>query len=208
MSVVPLKRKNEQPDFDVSAILATATEAKTPKSKSKVPLLDVGPETQQLATEIRELRDEIESLTSICKTKESGLLNHIEGEREHVCKMGYSASIKVPDTTGHSLTISYRDQYSKVDMTNAATIKGIVGDRYEDYFTTGLEITVKDVTDAALKELIALVGPEKFARFFSVERWIKPTPRYTTEFFTAFSTEERERLSQVVRQYTPSIKTK
>jgi hypothetical protein len=60
----------------------------------------------------------------------------------------------------------------------------------------------------ALRDLIQSVGPERFAQFFSVERWLSPTKRYTEEFYTAFNEKERAALIPIVRQYKPSVKVK
>ena len=56
--------------------------------------------------------------------------------------------------------------------------------------------------------LVQAVGPERFARFFVVNRWITPTKAYTEQFYTAFDDGQRAALKGMVKQYKPSIKTR
>lgn len=201
---VALAKKKEA--FDVNSIIAGAAKPKTNGSKSKVPEVPVPPETQELLTEVRKLQEEIKSLKNICEMKEAQLIERVAPIREDLCLQGYVSSIKMADTENRFSTLSWKDAYSKVDVGNSESLAQIVGSKYPEFFTTALNITVKDTSEDALQELISLVGPEQFARFFEVERNIKPTPRYTTEFFTAFKPEERTALRQIVIQYKPALK--
>lgn len=200
--------RKQEPVFDVNSIIAGAAKPKTNGSKSKVPEVSVPPETQELMLEVRKIKEEIESLESIFSMKEAQLIEQVSPLREDLCLQGYVSSIKIPDTENQLSTLSWKDAYSKVDIGNAETLSNIVGSKYPEYFATQLDITVRDTSEASLSELIQLVGPEQFAKFFEVERNIKPTPRYTTEFFTAFKPEERTALKSIVRQYKPALKVK
>ena len=200
--------KQQVPSFDVNSIISGAAKPKTNGSKSKVPEISVPPETQELMTEVRKIKEEIESLESIFSMKEAQLIERVSPIREDLCLQGYISSIKIPDTENRLSTLSWKDAYSKVDIGNAETLSNIIGSKYPEYFATQLNITVRDTSEGSLSELIQLVGPEQFAKFFEVERHIKPTSRYTTEFFTAFKPEERIALKSIVRQYKPALKVK
>ena len=124
-------------------------------------------------------------------------------------RQGYTSSVKVPDTNGLSATISWSAKYSAVDLSNAPAIEEAIGkDLASQFFTREMKITVKDVTEDALRDLIQSVGPERFAQFFAVERWLSPTKAYTERFYAAFNEKERAALSPIVRQYKPSVKVK
>lgn len=107
-------------------------------------------------------------------------------------------------------TIYFTGSYSKIDPANLPAIKEAVGEeRFGDLFITTNVITVKgDATNELLKELITAVGPENFATYFEVAQSVKPNERYTKEFFSFLTDDERALLSPMVPQYKPSIKTK
>jgi hypothetical protein len=93
-------------------------------------------------------------------------------------------------------------------MASLPALEGVVGDDFSRFFSKEMQIVVKDVTEDSLKELVAAVGPEHFARFFSVERWVKPTSAYTEQFYLAFNEAQRTTLGGLLKQYKPSIKTR
>ncbi len=207
-NVTALKKKKEE--FSLDDILSSAQTTKEKSSSStKVPILTVSKETQAKAARIRELKEQLDSLTSEFEVASSEMIEEIDSLRSDILrKQGYSSSVKVPDSKGMSIMLSWSANYSKVPIDNKDALKLIAKDRFEGFFGTEIVIKVKDVSEESLKELVSTVGPEQFARFFEVERWIKPTKRYTEEFFTSFNDSERERLSAIVKQYKPSIKVK
>jgi hypothetical protein len=206
-NVTALKKKKEE--FSLDDILSSAQTTKEKSSSTKVPILTVPKETQEKASRIRELKDQLDSLTSEFEVVSAEVVEEINLLRADILrKQGYSSSVKIPDSKGMSIMLSWSANYSKVPIDNKDALKLIAKDRFEGCFGTEIVIKVKDVSEESLKDLIATVGPEQFARFFEVERWIKPTKRYTEEFFTAFTDAERERLSAIVKQYKPSIKVK
>lgn len=199
----------KQKTFSIDDVLATATVKKEAKSKSKVPILTVSDDVKKLATKIREVKAKLDSTETQYKTLQAEIIEEVSPLRTELCRRGYQSSVRIPDTNGLSIGLSWSHSYSKIGAESADTIKEIIGDdRYEEYFKIDLNITVKDVSDENLKELIEVVGPERFAQFFDVERNIKPLDRYTDEFFMVFTPEQQESLSQFVRQFKPSIKTK
>ena len=210
MSVTNLKKKvKEAPGFSLDDILSSAAApSKDPKSKSKVPVLSVGPEIKGLVTRIRQVKAELDSAESMFDALSAELVTGISTLRAALCKREYQSAVKVPGEDGQSVGVSWSHKYSKIPYENAAALKEIVGDEFPNYFTTKTAIAVKDVDEAKLRELIQFVGPERFAEFFSVERVLAPTERYTHEFHTAFSDGARERLAQVVKQNKPSIKAR
>jgi hypothetical protein len=206
-NVTALKKKKEE--FSLDDILSSAQTTKEKSSSTKVPILTVSKETQEKVSRIRELKDQLDSLTSEFEVVSAEVIEEIDSLRMDVLKkQGYSSSVKVPDSKGMSIMLSWSANYSKVPIDNKDALKLIAKDRFEGFFGTEIVIKVKDVSEESLKELVSTVGPEQFARFFEVERWIKPTKRYTEEFVTAFTDAEREKLSAIVKQYKPSIKVK
>jgi hypothetical protein len=208
MPAIATKKKSE--GIDLNAILSGAAVTKDSKSKSIVPEISVSQETRELATTVRGLKEELDSIKSMFELKEQELITAITPEREKYClSHGYISSIKIADTNKLYCSLSWKDAYTKIDIANQEAIQEIVGaERYPQFFETKMEITVKDISEASLTELIQLVGPEKFARFFAVERNIKPTSRYTTEFFTAFRADQRFQLSPYIKQYKPALRVK
>ncbi len=210
-NVVPLRKKTtEKPvkEINIMDVLNTATVKTETKGKSKVPVLTVSENVMQLAGEIRELKGQIDSLKSMFDVKEAEILTLVIPERERLCKSDYQSSIKVPDLDGMTILISWKDQYSKIPIETENNIKQIVDGKYQEFFETDMNISVKKeaLNETALKELIIKIGVSEFSKFFDVERWIKPTNRYTREQFIALTPEQRQALSLYVRQYKPAIK--
>jgi hypothetical protein len=207
-SVTTLKKKvKETPDLN--SILAGATVPKEKSGKSGAPVLDVPKDVKELVTQIRNVKAELDSAKSMFETLEAELVAKVSPLREKLCSKGYVSAVKVPGAKGEGVSLSFSSRYSKTSLDNADTIEGIIGgERFLEFFTTGMNIVVKDVSEKSLLELIELVGEEKFARFFNVERWITPVERYTTEFFNTFTQEERLLLSNIVRQHKPSVRAR
>jgi hypothetical protein len=209
LSVSTAKRKVKAAGPDLDAVLGSAESKEAKASKSKVPVLKVDGKTQATVTRLRRLKEEIESLQSEFDMLKGELVGVAAPLRAELCASGYVSSVRVPGTEGLSVSVSWSNAYSKIPLGSGPDIEGVVGEeRFGDFFFTDMEIKVKDFSEESLTELVEAVGAERFARFFEVKRWLKPTERYTTEFFTAFTPEERERLAPVVRQYSPSVGTK
>jgi hypothetical protein len=209
--VTALKQHKEaQQGFSIDDVLSTATQPKEAKSSSKTPLLIVPKDVMEKVTRLREIKEDLDSLESEWDLLGAETTALVEPMRADIIRrLGYTSSVKVPDTNGLSATISWSAKYSAVDLSNAPAIEATIGkDRANQFFTREMKITVKDVTEDALRDLIQSVGPERFAQFFAVERWLSPTKRYTEEFYTAFNEKERAALAPIVRQYKPSVKVK
>jgi hypothetical protein len=191
--VTALKQKQEEKQgFSIDDVLSTASRPKEAKSSSKTPVLTVGKDVMEKVARLREIREQLDSLESEWELLSAETVDSVEPMRADIIRrQGYTSSVKVPDTNGLSATISWSAKYSAVDLSNASAIEAVIGDRASQFFTREMKITVKDVTEDALRDLIQSVGPERFAQFFSVERWLTPTKRYTEEFYTAFNEKER-----------------
>jgi hypothetical protein len=209
--VTALKQKQEEKQgFSIDDILSTATQPKEAKSSSKVPVLTVSKDVQQKLTRLREIKELLDSLESEWDLLSAETTAQVEPMRADIIKrLGYTSSVKALDTNGLAATLSWSTKYSAVDLSNAPTIEATIGkDRATQFFTREMKITVKDVTEDALRDLIQSVGPERFAQFFAVERWMSPTKAYSEQFYTAFNEKERTALAPIVRQYKPSIRVK
>lgn len=213
--VVAMKKKATAPaaapEFDINAILGGAAKPQESKSGSKTPVLTVGDDVKEIATKLRTVKGELDSAEAQFELLKSELVEKVTGARAELCKTGYHSTVRVPDAQGLSVSVTWSGSYSKVGIEKKDAIEGVVGERFEEFFSLVNEIKVRPEAcgnQEMLTELIAAIGPERFAQFFEVSRTIKPTERYTTEFFTAFDEEQRTALSQVVKQYSPSIKTK
>jgi hypothetical protein len=209
--VTALKQKQEEKQgFSIDDILSTATQPKETKSSSKVPVLTVGKDVQQKLTRLREIKDLLDSLESEWDLLSAETTAQVEPMRADIIKrLGYTSSVKALDANGLAATLSWSTKYSAVDLSNAPTIEAAIGkDRATQFFTREMKITVKDVTEDALRDLIQSVGPERFAQFFAVERWMSPTKAYSEQWYTAFNEKERAALTPIVRQYKPSIRVK
>ncbi len=209
MATVTALKKEKQQAFDINDVLAGATTEKPKATASKVPVLATpDKELQEKATRIREIKEQLDSLESELDVLASEVTETVEPLRAEIIKAkGYNSSVKIPDTNGMYLTLTWLAKYSKTPLDNKGTLENILGEDYGNYIDQRMVIKVKDVSENSLKDLIASVGAERFSQFFEVERWLEPTRRYTEEFYTALD-RVRQQLAGIIRQYKPSIKTK
>ena len=210
MAVVALKKKQEKPQgFTVADVLSTAAKPVEPKSKSKVPVLDVPQEVKELAAKIREVKAALDSADAEFELRKQEIIDAVAPLRAGLCKSGYVSSVRIPDVNGLSVSLTWGHKYTKVGMDKRDAIVGIVGDDFEDLFETKTEIKVKEgAGEDKLRELIEAVGPERFREFFDVTQVLAPTARYTDGFFTSFTDEQRAELAKLVVPYKPSIGVK
>jgi len=169
----------------------------------------VGEDVSGMARRLRELKDDIDSRTSEFDSLSADFVEQIESLRAaYVVRNGFTSSVKVPDGEGKSVSVTFSSSYSKVPIASMDAVEELAGDSFDLFFRKEMEITVKDVTEESLMELVQAVGPERFARFFAVNRWILPTKAYTEQFYTAFDEGQRAALKVVVKPYKPSVKTR
>lgn len=210
MAVVALKKKQEKPQgFSVADVLSTASKPVESKSKSKVPVLEVEEQVKELATKIREVKAALDSADAEFELRKQEIIDAVAPMRSELCRSGYVSSVRIPDTNGLSVSLTWGHKYTKVGMDKRDAIVGIVGDDFEELFETKTEIKVKEgAGEDKLRELIEAVGPERFREFFDVTQVLAPTPRYTDGFFTSFTDEQRAGLEKLVVPYKPSIGVK
>ncbi len=211
-NVTALKKKvkPEEGEFDLSAVLAGATAPKASKSKKPTaPVLVVGEDIKKLATRVREVKEQLDSAESMYETLGAEFIQKVAPLRDDLCRRSYQSSVRVPDTKGLSVGISWSDKYCAIPSENEDALRELAGVAYDDYFTGSIEVSVRDISEESLTELVKAVGPERFARFFSVVKTIKPTTRFTQEQFNVYTPEQRQQFILAgVKQFKPSIKVK
>lgn len=194
---------------NLSAVLASATKEKKSDRKSDVPILQPSEDIRDLASKLRAVYEELESVKSIYDTYQAQLIEAVQDAREKLCRAEYHSSIKIPDTSGLSVMLNWKHAYSKIATTNEETLREIVlSENYDKFFQTEIAIEVKDVSEQALTELIEAVGAAKFAEYFSVSQHIAPTKRYTEDYYREFTPEQRQQLEGIVKQYKPALKVR
>ena len=193
--------------FDLDSVLGGAAKAPTTKSKSKTPIIEVPPEIQEKAARLRQIVEQMDSLESEQGKLEAEVIPVVDAARLELCRKGYVGSVKFAGSDGLYVGFSWKDQYSKIDPAHEGELRQATGDGYDRYFEKGVKITTKQNTPEKLRELIQLVGPDRFAEFFSVEQWLMPTKAYTEESYR-LSDEAQAALALFVRQYKPTLRTK
>ncbi len=203
-TVSALKKKEKE--INIDEVLGQAQKKETPKSK--VPILEVSDEVKAQATKIRFLKENIEGLQSELDLVGAEFIEAITPIRTEIMAFnGYISSVKIPDTEGKSITVSWIDNYTKIPFEHKENLQNILGDLYDGYIKTELTIKVKTVDEASLKELIRIVGVDNFSRFFEVERSLKPSTKFTQEQHTLPKT-VKDNLAGYIKQYKPALKTK
>lgn len=190
---------------DINDILNTAKKEK--KSSSKVPIVKVNPNLLAIARRVRELREEMDSAKSMFDLASEDLISSVSSQRSELLKGGYSSALRIPLDDGE-VNVVWTDKYSKIPESQGGLIGQVVGSKYDNYFETKIEIKVKDVSTESLTELIEAVGADRFASFFEVEKYVKPTTKFTQES-CFLPKKQQEKLAELgVKQYKPSVKVK
>ena len=181
-----------------------------PKTKSSTPVLDTSDETRQLTQEVKDIKGQLDSLTSVYEMKGQELIDIVRPLREaYVKTRSFTSSVKIPTLDGMLLTIAFSSNYRKCAPENEDAIVSLIGqERYEKYFGVTNTIKVKaDIAPQHLQELIDRVGAEDFAAFFEVSTNIKPNEMFKAGQFFDFKSEELKALEGAgVVPYKPSIK--
>jgi len=116
--VAVLEKKVKQPEgeeFDLSDVLAGASAPKPSKSKkSSVPVLEVGEDVKKLAGRVREVKEQLDSAESMYETLGAELVQKVAPLREDLCRRSYLSSVRVPDSKGLSVGISWADKYKAI----------------------------------------------------------------------------------------------
>jgi hypothetical protein len=195
--------KKKEGEYDLDALLTGAT-AEKPKGKSTVPEVQISDTDKEKVSRLVVITKEQDSLKSELGTIKADLIETVLPLR---IKAG-SQSVKIPGVNGELVTMSWEYKYSKIDATMRDYLQETTGEHYQDWFTPAMEITTKDNSEPVLRELIGLIGPENFARFFKVERWIYPTRAYMEQADLILDGEQKTKLEPVVKQFAPAFKTK
>jgi hypothetical protein len=196
--------------MDLDSVLDSASTKKEGSKKSNIPTVKAGEELREIVTSYKEVQQKIESLTA--KLKDMGetiIANALEEKEKYMIETGtFIKSVKIPTSKkDETVTVVWSDWYSKIPLDAKEEIQNNFPDNYDSYFETNRSIKVKDVTEDDLKELIKRVGKDDFAKFFEVERWISPKTRFTEDQHK-LPKDVRYNLNGLVKQKTPSIKTK
>jgi hypothetical protein len=223
--------------MDLTAVLDKAKAQPKTKGKPNIPVLDAPENIRKEASNFRAIADEITNLDSMAELARATIKQWTEAERERICsRMGFISSLKIPDTNNLLLTLSWKDQYSKITPESIASIRQIMGeDKFPIYMKPILSIKVREsagnegitkiikalgllaLTQSGISaitssgytdEQMMEAGAEEFATYYEVEQGIKPSTRYTEEYFAVFTPEQREALKPMVKQYEPTFKTK
>lgn len=195
-------------EINLDDILSGAEKEKK-TAKSKVPEIELPLEQRLKVDKIRTLKAEIDNNETELELLFNDVLKSAEQERNKMLSNnGYFSSVKVYGTNGESIIISWKDKYNKIPLQNYNELKELLSSNTDNYFEKKMTIKVKEeIAEQDLKELILLIGADKFSKFFEVERWIEPTSKYTFEKHL-FDEKIREKLDLIVKQYKPALKTK
>lgn len=187
----------------VSNVLKAAAHPKEKKKSSVVvPFISVPQNRMAQAGEIRSIKEQLESLKTELALEATDFIDGITPEREKFCiENGFTKSVRIPDEDGLSVMLTWKEAYDNITEDDEREIEAILGNRKALYFVEEYTVTAKP---HVLAELVEIFG-DKIGEKFDIVRKLVPTKRYTEHQFLDFSEVERKKLSEVVRQYKPSI---
>lgn len=203
------KSASKKQELDVNDVLNGAMIDLSSTKKSKIPVLNVAVAVMKLVAKKQALVTKIDALKAEDEIVSADIISNITPQYEEICSSGFTSSVKLPSTDQSTITVSWKSQYSKIAPTEKAAIQSVVGENhFKRWFNIENTITVKDTSTEKLTELITLVGKENFSKFFSVEQVVVPNATFTEEKYKDLTTEQRNSLSVVVKQYKPTIRVK
>jgi len=191
----------------VNDILKKAAASKKPKASTDMIEIPVAP---GLLTSHKIKYDAAKAAKADLELSEEELLNAIKPHYVESLKGRYVNSARLSEDNIEA-TVSWKDAYSKIPTENADEIKGLVGDKFNDYFREVNEIVVKEEVagnEKLLEELITAVGPDTFSKYFDVDQKLVPTTRFTQERYRELAPEVNTQLDVNVRQYKASVRMK
>lgn len=192
-------------NFNLESILGSAEKEK--KTKSKVQEVNLSLEHKVKVDKMIELKTNITNNETELDLLFQEILSILEKERNNlIAKNGYFSSIKVSGTNGGNIIVSWKDKYSKIPIQNYDDLKALFDGNLDSYFAKKMTITVKqEISENDLIELISLIGAERFAKYFEVERWIEPTSKFTYEKHL-LDENIKNKVELIVKQHKPSLK--
>jgi hypothetical protein len=195
----------EEKAFDLRDVLKAAEVKKTKKSKkSGTPVIEVDAATRKIAARYINAKEQEESAKAEREIAEADLTPKVESKWMDLCKSAYTPSVKLFDTEGRPVYVTWGHKYTAIEDVEA--VKQELGiQQYNRLFTEKIEVKVKDVDDDVLTEIAKAVGAERFSALFEVTRTVQPKPEYT-ENFAKFDVKKRETLKQLVKPFKPAVK--
>lgn len=193
--------------MNVNDVLKKAAAKKSSKPSTEMVEIEAPP---GLLSKHKIRYDALKAAKADLAISEEELLGSVKPKYREALKKRYINSARLHEDDIEA-TVSWKDAYTKIPVEKAADIKKIVGEHYDDYFEEVNQIVVKkDVTEdeEALAELIKVVGPDTFSKYFDVAQHIKPTTRFTQERYRDLPDDINEQLDVTVRQYKPSVRMK
>jgi len=195
--------KEVKEDINVDDVLSQAEKPK--EKRTATTNITSNPE---LADQIYNLILEIKQKKAELAQLEDVATSEVNVYRMQALKTGeYRQSYYLNGTNGKRVLIVWKHAYSNIPLEYEQPIRNIVNAQFDAFFYKKVEIKVKsEISEDDLKELIKLVTPEKFAKFFEVQRSLYPTESYTRLRYQVFKDDENEQLNQLVKQHKPSFK--
>jgi len=195
----------EKKSSGLDAVLASA-EVKRPKSKS--PMLEIKEPIPGIIKKISGLKAALEDAKAQFEAAGKTLTDVVLPLYRSYIVNSFVNSVHITDGLA-DLLLTWKHAYSKIPLEQAGDIRQVVGEKYGELFKEVAKVEVRtEVMDneALLSELIGKIGAENFAKYFSCERFIRPTERFTEERFRVLSKEQNEALDPLVKQYAAALK--
>lgn len=193
--------------MNVTDVLKKAANKKTAKPSTDMVEIPVPP---GLLTSHKEKYDAAKAAKAEFELSEEELLREVKPQYVEKLRSSYVNSARLVEGDVEA-TVSWKDAYSKIPSESSEEIKGIVEDKFDEYFKEVSEIIVREDVAAnpdLLEELIRAVGPDTFSKYFDVTQYVKPTSRFTEERYRTLSPEANAQLDVAVKQYKPSVRMK
>lgn len=188
----------------INELLQQAQKPPAEKTRSKALEVKAEGEMLELVRKLLHLKYTIQDLTSQFKLSTSELLTLIEPIRAEHSRKKYISSMRV-GSVEENVMVVWAHKYTKIPLEREEELRQMVGERYDEFFTTVVKIILKKTDESTLLELVGKLGKDKFLELFEVERYLYPTIRYTENFYTLPPT-KRSMLSKMVKQAEPAIK--
>jgi hypothetical protein len=194
---------------DALSIFSQAATKPAKSGKSKTPVIEI----PALEVSIKEWLRADKAMSDAKAQKqlaEAVILPVAEEQRVRECRRDgeFHSSVKL----NGQVLVSTQNQYTDIIVEDRANLEKVFGDKTDTYFKPTMEITLTDAAlsdEKILQKLIAAVGQENLATYFTIKQSIKPTEQLHEQrtLDPEVAAKAKQLMDQgILKPYKPAVK--
>lgn len=192
--------------FETVKGISTPKEGK--EKKDKIVTLTPTTELQASVDELVEWKRKEKEAKAEKESREADVIEYVKGYQDDRAFEGdYQKSYRVKGEK-EIVTVVSSDRFSAFNPEDEASLKEILGKKYEEFVDERIQVTVKEEVfenPDLQQELMRLIPPDQFGRFFNAERKLVCAKGFDQRIYT-LGKKIVERLRPLIKQAKPSVR--